>query len=80
MPIAGDLGTETKGLGGVLKAASEKAQAEAAEKLKERYIEFHTALFGSTAAYDNAVILAGFAGFFALWAGTHDDIPRLLGF
>jgi hypothetical protein len=59
-----------------LKASANEAAKAQAELLKERYIEFHSALFSSTSKYDNAVILGGFAAFFALWAGTAGDIPR----
>ena len=76
MPIGVEIAKGPSGPTGAPQAAAEKAQTEDAEKLKHRYIEYHKALYGSAAAYDNAVILAGFAGFFALWAGTADDIPR----
>ena len=60
-----------------LRAANEEAQRKQAEKLKEHYVEYHSSLYSTAATYDNAVILGGFAAFFALWAGTADDIPRL---
>ena len=59
-----------------LKAATAEQARKDAELLQERYIEFHASMYSSTSSYDNAIILAGFAAFFALWAGTGDDIPR----
>lgn len=60
-----------------LKRASEKAQREQKEQLRDLYVEYHSSLYSTAAAYDNAIILGGFAAFFALWAGTADDLPRL---
>lgn len=63
------------GLQDALKAASEREALKQNELLRDRYIEFHASMYSSTSTYDNALILAGFAAFFALWAGTASDIP-----
>ena len=31
--------------------------------------------YATTAAYDNSIIIAGYAAFFALWAGLSSDLP-----
>ena len=59
-----------------LRQAAENERLKHAEAFKEHYVEYHSSLFSSTAAYDNTVILGGFLAFFALWAGAADDIPR----
>lgn len=59
-----------------LRAANEIAEQAEAERIKEHYVEYHSSLYSTAATYDNAVILGGFVAFFALWAGTAEDIPR----
>lgn len=59
-----------------LRATAEAHRQAQAKLLEERLLEYHASLYSKASAYDNAVILAGFAAFFALWAGTADDIPR----
>lgn len=33
-------------------------------------------MYGHASAYDNAIIIAGYAAFFALWAGVAEDVSR----
>lgn len=58
----------------VLHDASEQEALTHAKVLRDRRIQYATDVYGVTNAYDNAVTLAGYAAFFALWAGTANDI------
>lgn len=63
----------SRAMAGAAKNAEEKHQKDVRDKL----IELHTEAFSSAAAYDNAVILAGYVAFFALWAGSAQDVSQL---
>ena len=58
-----------------LRLSGQKAREEALRELEKRQLDYHASLYSTTTTYDNAVILAGFAAFFALWSGTAQDIP-----
>jgi hypothetical protein len=55
----------------------QEAKVRDAEKVRERFITFSSDSYGHAAAYDNAVIIAGYAAFFALWSGVATDITPL---
>lgn len=59
-----------------LRDASEQRRQADAQVIKDHYLEYHHSLYSTAAIYDNAVILAGFAAFFALWAGIAGDLPK----
>jgi hypothetical protein len=44
--------------------------------VREKLIQLLTETYSHASAYDNVIIVAGFAGFFALWGGTAEDIQR----
>lgn len=46
-------------------------------RLRERFVALSSEAYGQAAAYDNAIIVAGYAAFFALWSGSAGDITRL---
>lgn len=55
--------------------ASEDAAFEAHLKLvQDRLISVSAQIFGHATGYDNAIMIAGYAAFFALWSGVADDI------
>jgi hypothetical protein len=70
-------------MGGTLEGVAEieRVQREeserAAELLRERYVKFSSESFGHAAAYDNVVVIAGYAAFFALWSAVAKDISPL---
>jgi uncharacterized membrane protein YedE/YeeE len=63
-------------LNDALKAAGERAAEEHQKLIRDRRIKYASDLYGYASAYDNAVVIAGYAAFFALWAGTAGDIDR----
>jgi hypothetical protein len=54
-----------------------EAEEGEAEKVRERLIALSSETYGHAAAYDNAVIIAGYAAFFALWSGVANDITPM---
>jgi hypothetical protein len=44
--------------------------------VQEKLIQLIAETYSHASAYDNVIIVAGFAGFFALWGGTAEDIER----
>lgn len=75
------------GLDAVLRRASDDFQATNATKaalanevnakvVRDRAVSYAAEIYGYASAYDNAVVIAGYAAFFALWAGASDDISR----
>jgi hypothetical protein len=65
------------GLNEALKAASAKAQEEHARAIRDRFIQYHADVYGYAQQYDNTIVLAGYAAFFGLWAGVHNDVTQL---
>ena len=63
-------------MGGTVEGWAEldRLKAEAEEKVRDRLITLSSETYGHAAAYDNAVIIAGYAAFFALWSGVASDI------
>jgi hypothetical protein len=51
-----------------------EAEEREAEKVRDRLIALSSEAYGHAAAYDNAVVVAGYAAFFALWSGVANDI------
>jgi hypothetical protein len=43
-------------------------------KLAEIKVEYATEVYGVATAYDNVILLAGYAAFFGLWAGVSGDV------
>lgn len=68
--IAHQPGGLTRTLMGASAAAQEAHQKDICDKLIELHSKTHT----TAAAYDNAVMLAGYVAFFALWAGVDESI------
>lgn len=58
-----------------LRRTGEQEREEAQRELEKRYLEYYASVYSSTASYDRAIILAGFAAFFTLWSSTAEDIP-----
>ncbi len=44
------------------------------KQIRERRIKYASDVYGFASAYDNAVIIAGYAAFFALWTGVNEDV------
>lgn len=65
-----------KGLTGALQAASAKAAEDHQKTVRDRLIQYHHDVYGTASAYDNAVMIAGYVAFFALWSGVYSDIPH----
>lgn len=63
-------------LNDTLKLASEHAAEEHQKLIRDRLIQHASDTYGYAATYDNAVVIAGYAAFFALWAGAASDIER----
>lgn len=63
-------------LNDALRAASERAAEDHQKLIRDRLIQQASDTFGYAATYDNAVVIAGYAAFFALWAGTAADINQ----
>jgi hypothetical protein len=60
---------------GNLTAWNPALQAKEHEKnIRDRRIKYASDVYGFASAYDNAVIIAGYAAFFALWTGVFDDV------
>jgi hypothetical protein len=47
-----------------------------AKKLAEIRLAYSTDVYGVAVAYDNVILLAGYAAFFGLWAGVSQDVSR----
>lgn len=65
------------GLTDALRAASERAVLEHQKTVRERRIQHAADVYGHASTYDNAIVLAGYAAFFGLWAGVADDVGPL---
>lgn len=59
-----------------LREASERSAAAHQQLVRDRLIQHASDTYGYAATYDNAVVIAGYAAFFALWAGAASDIDR----
>jgi len=62
------------GLGSALRAASIAAQEAHQKDVRDKLIDLHSRTFSTAAAYDNAVMLAGYVAFFALWGGVYETL------
>jgi len=58
----------------IVQALAEKAQHEAHEKRIEETTKLLSALYDRAAAYTNLIIVAGYAGFFAVWGSVKADL------
>lgn len=47
------------------------------EQVYARRLKFVDEAHGHAAAYDTAIIVAGYGAFFALWAGVADDVTKV---
>lgn len=47
------------------------------EDARDKLIRLSAETYSAAANYDNVVIIAGYAAFFTLWAGTSGDLPRV---
>lgn len=65
------------GLNDALRAASERVSEEHQRLIRDRLIAYHAEIYGHAAAYETAIIVAGYAAFFALWAGVSSNISPL---
>lgn len=54
----------------MIRQAAEKQQIEVGEKIIETQIKIVTASYDKAAAYNNVIIVAGYAAFFGLWSIT----------
>jgi hypothetical protein len=54
----------------LIRQAAEKQQIEAGEKIVETQIKILTVSYDRAAAYNNVIIIAGYAAFFGLWSVT----------
>lgn len=57
-------------------AEIEAAAQAHAELVRDRAIKYAADVYGHASAYDNAIVIAGYAAFFALWAGVAEDVSR----
>lgn len=53
-----------------------RADAEAISKFEVSALTFMSQAYEKATAYDNVIIVAGYAAFFALWSGVARDLPR----
>jgi hypothetical protein len=60
-----------------LRAASAKAREDHEKAVRDKIIDYHQIVVSSTSAYDNTVILAGYAAFFTLWVGVNHDVSSM---
>lgn len=78
---ASDAAPPRKGLGQSLTRALQEASKDVEERheqeVRDKLIKLQSEAYSSAMAYDNAVILAGYVAFFALWAGVNQDISSL---
>ncbi|MCW2390958.1 hypothetical protein [Sphingobium sp. B11D3A] len=58
----------------LVQQAAENAKLQHHQAVREKRIQHAADTYGHAAAYDNAVVIAGYAAFFALWAGTNGDL------
>lgn len=70
------MGGTVQGVAELERLAAE-AQEREAEKVRDRLIALSSETYGHAAAYDNAVVVAGYAAFFALWSGVSNDITPM---
>jgi cbb3-type cytochrome oxidase subunit 3 len=59
-----------------LQRASENAQQKHQKEVRDKLIQHVADTYSYASVYDNAIIVGGFAAFFALWGGTSGDIAR----
>lgn len=57
-----------------LRADVEELDDEHQEMVQNKLIKLTSELYGHAAAYDNAIIIAGYAAFFALWSGVSGQL------
>lgn len=60
-----------------LRAASEKAEEDHQQVIRDRLIQYHGDVYGFASAYDNGIIIAGYAAFFTLWVGVNAELSPL---
>jgi hypothetical protein len=60
-----------------LTAASIAAQEAHLKDVCDKAIELQSKSTSTAAAYDNAVMLAGYVAFFALWSGVKDELTSI---
>lgn len=60
----------------VIRQAAEKQQIEVGEKIIETQIKIITASYDKAAAFNNVIIIAGYAAFFGLWTFTKAYISK----
>lgn len=60
----------------VIRQAAEKQQIEVGEKIIETQIKIVTASYDKAAAYNNVIIVAGYAAFFGLWSLTKGYLSK----
>jgi hypothetical protein len=67
------------GSGNEIEEAIAEAEALLAHQqgVRDKLIKLQSEIYGTAAAYDNGVIIAGYVAFFALWAGTAKDLSHL---
>jgi hypothetical protein len=60
----------------IIRQTAEKQQVEVGEKIVETQIKILTTSYDKAAAYNNVVIIAGYAAYFGLWSLTKTYITR----
>jgi hypothetical protein len=75
--------SQLRGMAAIQEALEKAAQREeqtrldnAAKEHREYLINLLTTQFDKGAAYTNLIILASYAGSFAIWSGTKDQLPK----
>jgi hypothetical protein len=61
-----------------IELAASKAQEEHQKVVRDRIITLNSQVFGAAATYDQVIVLAGYAAFFALWSGVAKDVSHTL--
>ena len=64
------------GMQKIAQALAEKARHETHEKRIEETTKLLSALYDRAAAYTNLIIVAGYAGFFAVWGSVKSDLSK----
>lgn len=60
----------------LIQYTAEQEQQRRAEKLAQAQLKLLTTSYDRAAAYTTVIVFSGYAGFFALWQLTKDDITR----
>lgn len=63
-------------LSGIVAGLQAQAQAQVEEKQLKALVEINTKAFDRSAAYNNIILVAGYAGGFTIWSFTRAQLPE----